>query len=437
MMLTDRYGLALTTQSPAAPDAYVAASDLVLTLYPGAAAAFERALASDPGFALAHAGRARALQMAGDIPGARTAIAAAEAVAPNLPERDQSHVAVFALLIGGRQQEALDAVRRHVARWPRDALVASTAANQTGLIATSGRAGREREQLDYLAALAPHYADDWWFNGHYAMALSELGYQAQARPLIEHSMAQQPRNATAAHALAHFHYENGEPHAAIAFLRSWLAAYPRQGMLYGHLNWHLALVHLQQGDAAEGFRLYEQAFAAKDYHGPALVKLFDAPSYLWRAELAGHPRDRTRWQVLADFARRTFPRPGMPYADWHVALIDAVIGDETAAAAWAQEMDAMVGCGRYPAGPTVAALARAFAAFERRDFARAIEAIELMFAERDRISGSRAQLDLLEFTLLKAYLASGRLDDARRLLADRRAGPRGIPVEGVEAVQSH
>ena len=56
-----------------------------------------------------------------------------------------------------------------------------------------------------------------------------------------------------------------------------------------------------------------------------------------------------------------------------------------------------------------------------------------MFPERDRLSGSRAQIDLVEFTLLKAYLATGRFEEAR-LLVDRRRGPRGIPVAGLEVL---
>jgi len=436
-MLTDRYGLALSTSSAAAWDAYVEGCDLVLTLYPGAVAAFDRAIAADPGFALAHAGRARALQIGSDIAGAQAAITAGQALANGLPGRDASHIGVFSLFVGGKPDAALAAVRRHVADWPRDALVASIAANQTGLIGTSGRAGREQDQLDFLAALAPHYGDDWWFNGHYAMALSELGHQAAARPRIERSIATYPRNATAAHALAHFHYENGETGAAISFLRSWLEDYPRNGYFRGHLSWHLALAHLELGDVEEGFRLYTDAFAADDYPGPALVKLLDAPSWLWRAELAGHPRDHARWQVLHEFAHRAFPRPGVPFADWHVALIDAVVGDATAAEARAREIDEMVRSARYSAGPTVPAIARAFAAFQRHDFSTTIDEIESVFSERERICGSRAQLDLVEFTLLKAYLATGRLDDVRRLREACRPGPRGIPVAGLDVARSN
>ena len=60
-MLTDRYGLALSTGSAAARDAYVEAADLALTFYPGAAEAYDRALGADPGFAMAHAGKAQML----------------------------------------------------------------------------------------------------------------------------------------------------------------------------------------------------------------------------------------------------------------------------------------------------------------------------------------------------------------------------------------
>jgi hypothetical protein len=60
-MQSDRYGLPLSTGSVAARDAYVEAADLALTFYPGAAEAYDRAIAADPPFAMAHAGRAQML----------------------------------------------------------------------------------------------------------------------------------------------------------------------------------------------------------------------------------------------------------------------------------------------------------------------------------------------------------------------------------------
>ena len=58
-MLADRYDLPLSTFSATARDAYVQGCDLALTLYPGAVEAFDRAIAADPGFAMAHAGKAQ------------------------------------------------------------------------------------------------------------------------------------------------------------------------------------------------------------------------------------------------------------------------------------------------------------------------------------------------------------------------------------------
>jgi hypothetical protein len=60
-MLMDRYGLPLSTTSSAARDAYVEGCEAKLTMYPGTIEAFDRALAADPGFALAHAAKAHTL----------------------------------------------------------------------------------------------------------------------------------------------------------------------------------------------------------------------------------------------------------------------------------------------------------------------------------------------------------------------------------------
>ena len=86
--------------------------------------------------------------------------------------------------------------------------------------------------------------------------------------------------------------------------------------------------------------------------------------------------------------------------------------------------------GRYPSGPYLPALARGFAAFERGDFSGAIEALAPLAGENERIGGSRAQHDLIEFTLLKAYINADRPEEARRLLSVRRPGASGIPDHG-------
>ena len=80
------------------------------------------------------------------------------------------------------------------------------------------------------------------------------------------------------------------------------------------------------------------------------------------------------------------------------------------------------------------AVLRGFAAFEQQDFSAAIAALEPTLGELERIGGSRAQLDLVEFTLLRAYLAAGRGGDARRMLEGRGRGAANLPVAGLSAL---
>src|SRR6266478_4685289 len=349
-MLTDRYELPLSTTSFTARDAYVEGCAAKLTMYPGAIEGFDRAIAADPGFALAHAARAHVLLERGDTVAARASMAAANSLAAGLSAREKSHIAFFELLSTGDAEAALSALPAHLNAWPRDVLVLATAAFTNGLIGSSGRAGQKRTLLDLLDRLAPSYGDDWWFTAHHGMALSENGQRDAARPKIERSFAQNPNNPWAAHALAHLCYEDGDPKAARAFLASWLPTYPRNGSLYSHLNWHLALGHLEAGDAAAAYRLLKEAFAPDVHSGPPRGKVTDPVSFLWRWELAGHPRDANAWRMVHDFATGAFPRAGVAFSDMHIALAEAVAGNDPALEARTREMDDLARKGRYPSG---------------------------------------------------------------------------------------
>ncbi len=433
-MLTDRYGLPLSTASFVARDAYVEGCAAKLTMYPGAVEAFDRAIAADPGFALAHAARAHALLERGDAAAAHAAMAAANSRTAELSAREKSHVAFFGLLVAGDAERALAAVQAHLGEWPRDAVVLATTAFTNGLIGSSGRAGQKRMLLGLLERLAPGWGDDWWFTAHHGMALSENGQRDAARPKIDRSLAQNPKNPWAAHARAHLSYEEGDADTARAFLTSWLPTYSRDGALYSHLSWHLALGHLEAGDAAAAHRLFREAFAPEMHSGPPRGKVTDAVSFLWRWELAGHPRDAGAWRIMHDFAAGAVPRAGVAFSDMHVALAEAVAGNDLALAARAGQIDELARDGRYPSGPLVPAVSQAFALFERRDFRAAIDALEPVAGELERIGGSRAQLDLVELTLLQAYFGADRPDDARRMLARRGRGSSRPPVAGLAGV---
>ena len=349
-MLADRYDLPLSTTSAAARDAYVQGCDRALTFYPGAIEAYDRAIAADPGFALAHAGKAQVLIREGDVPAARAALAAASDLAAGLPPREASHIAFLELVFAGRTDAAIAALRAHLAAWPRDALVLSTAANPNGLIGASGRIGQKHEIAALMDSLAPHYGDDFWFLSHHAMALSEDGQLAAARPKIERSVAANPNNAHGAHGFAHVCYESGEPDTARAYLSSWLASYPRDGFFHGHLSWHLSLFELQAGNWDEAVRLYRDAIALDRHSGGPQQKCRMAPRSCGAPNspaIRATPRPGARYTSTGTSA---LPQPGNGLADLHVILALAVMGDDAALDARVRQMEALAREGRYPSG---------------------------------------------------------------------------------------
>ena len=178
-----------------------------------------------------------------------------------------------------------------------------------------------------------------------------------------------------------------------------------------------------------------RCIGALDRHsGGPQQRMSDGAAYLWRSELAGQPRDADAWCALHQYANGALPRPGSGLADLHVILAQAVVGDDTGLEARAKQMEALSRGGHYPSDSYLPALARGFAAFERADFAEAVAVLTPLAGQNERIGGSRAQHDLIEFTLLKACLNAGRLEEARQLLSARRPGACGVPVKGVEVV---
>lgn len=425
-MLRDRYDNALSTASQAARDGYDAAMDAVLAGAPDMVPRFEAVAAEDPGFALGHAGLARARLVMGDGPGAKAALARARAAAEagGADAREAAHVQVHALMLEGRGAEALAAVRAHVAAHPRDALVVQTSTTVFGLIGFSGMAGREAEQLAFNAALAPAYGEDWWFLSQLAFAACEAGQVDRASNLIDRSLALQPRNAHGAHVRSHASYEAGDAAAGRAYLADWLAEYDRAAVLHGHLSWHVALWSLQQGDVEAMWRRVDDAVAPGAAQGVPLNVLTDTASILYRAELAGVPVAPERWRAVSAYALKTFPKPGLGFADFHAALAHAMAGD---AEALHRLRDAAAG----PAADLVREIAEAWEAVAAQRWAEAAAFLTEALQDHARLGGSRAQRDLLEFALLSALLKLGRAEEARRLLTLRRPAQTAAPLAGL------
>ncbi len=412
-MLRDRYDNSISTSSTKARDLYIEAVDRLLAGAPGIVEGFVAIVEADPGFALAHCELARARHIMGDAIGARAALADANRLTDDLSQREASHLHVIELLIAGDAIEAYRAIRAHVTEYPRDVIVAQTCTSIFGLIGLSGQPGREAELLAYTTTLAPHYQDDWWFLSQHAFSLVETGQTTRAATMVDRSLALNPHNAHAAHVRAHVHYEAGEAASGLAFLDRWLSGYDKKGIIHGHLSWHVALWALERGDADLMWRTVDTCIAPGATWGRPLNVLSDSASILFRAELAGLPVSAQRWKAVSVYAKRAFPRTGIGFADLHAALAHAMAGDR-------ETLDAIIATATGPAADLVREAAQAYRAFADRDWLGATRHLITAMTDHARIGGSRAQRDLLEFTLLAALSNQGRTEEAQDLLALRR-----------------
>jgi len=149
----------------------------------------------------------------------------------------------------------------------------------------------------------------------------------------------------------------------------------------------------------------------------------------YETTIAGNGRQAM--QAISAQAHAIMPHATTHFPDIHVALADAVTGNTEALQMRIEEMETLIRVGRYPEGAIILDTVRGLAAFALGDYKGAIDLLSPLLAEAERIGGSRAQEDLVEFTVFRACIEEGRRDELQRLLAARRAGPSRVPVAGL------
>ena len=196
--------------------------------------------------------------------------------------------------------------------------------------------------------------------------------------------------------------------------------------MHCHISWHVALWRLELGRTGEAWDFYRAHLRPGVSTGPPINTLSDSASFLLRAEMAGQARDPELWRELSQYATQWFPAPGIAFADVHGALAHAFAGD-------AEALARIIESAKGPARDVVAPIARAFGAFSHSDWAEAATQLQAVSTSHERIGGSRAQRDLIEYALVVCLLRWGRTDEARGLLQTRRrrSGSGGWPIEGL------
>ncbi len=421
-MQKDQYGNPLTTSSAKARDAYVRGLECNLAAVPGAEEAFQEAISEDENFALAHLAIARNRQVEGRGVSGREPYAKAKACADGLSSQEKGHLQIIGSLLEGKSEGVYDLAYEHLQEHPRDVLVAQACLGVFSLIGFGGLPGREAENLALSALLAPQYGDDWWFLSTHAFSQMEAGQLEPASRSIERSLAINPRNANGSHHRAHLHYEMGETAAGLDYLKDWIADYDRQGVMYCHLAWHIALWALGEGDIETMWQMADTAIDPNVGTGPALNVVTDMPALLYRAELAGVDVAPERWQAISEYATARFAKPRLAFADVHAALAHAMAGN-------AEGVATIIEKANGPAEDLVRILAQAFSALAQQDWRNAIEHLTTALSDHARIGGSRAQRDLIELAMASALARQGKADEAARFLECRRPLALGAAVQ--------
>ena len=420
-VLRDAYGLPLTTESRAAVDAHDRGVRSLLGFGADAIDCFRQAVAADPELVLARAALAVALYLDEQIPAARAemerAVADGTARAASLTPRERRHLEALRLFVGGRGNDAIAVMREILADFPRDMVLMQR------LYYIFFWQGRSAEMLELTRSVLPALAEDGFAWGYHAFALEENGRYDEALPLAERAVAQNPRDAWAVHAIAHVHYERGDNRGGIEALPPRIHPCDHLGYFRNHLLWHLALLHLADGDYERAGRLFESVFGRI----PIAIAsdLQDSVALAWRLDLFGRP-DPARWARLGPATSRWLEMSLLLFHDLHVGMALAASGDWASAELQLGRLRQRSTRSKNPTlGEVVVPLLEGLHAFARGDYPTAVARIEPVDARIVEVGGSRAQREVFHDTLLAGALRAG---EPRAVgLLERRLAKRPNP----------
>lgn len=410
---TDRYGLPISTTSDTAAASYVDAVDRFLAGNVGAPEGLARAVEADDGFAIGHADLALALQMRRQGERAKAHAARARALLGGLTRRERNHVEAIATLVEGDPKRGMALMHEQIAEFPREAMLLMFLA---GPFAQAGRQAWPEENAALADRLAPAFGEDWWFLGFHSFRLHEVDEFERARTLGERSLALHRQNYTPAHSIAHVFYETNDHAAGLTFLGDWLSGYERAAPGHGHVSWHAALFELALGRYDRAMAVYESTLDPTIQRGP--LTLVDAASLLWRWQIYGLTERALPWEPVCRLADELTAAPGFAFNDAHAAMAYASAGEAPSLGRLIDGLRALAKQG-HPLAPTGLALALGIEAFAAGRYAETIRHFEPEMGRLVRISGSHAQREVFEDTLLQAYLRTGRCEPAAELLRRR------------------
>jgi tetratricopeptide (TPR) repeat protein len=421
-MLNDPQGLALPPHDSVAIAALDRALVAFRTYRGDPLAPLDEAIAQAPGLAIAPVAKALILATLFERRFARDAIATLDAAAPALARagaRERTLAAATRRLAGGDWQGGVAALDQVLVEYPRD-LLTLQAAHLTDFIRGDSLNLRNRisRVLPHWSASVPGYS---FVLGMHAFGLEECNQYPEAEAAGRRALEMAPEDCWAVHAVTHVFEMQGRIEEGVRFLEGRKAdwATPDNGFAF-HNWWHLALFHLDRGDAAAALAIYDEVLAGA--LGMAMSRL-DATSLLWRLRLEGADVG-ARFETVADAWRADLESEGGYYAfnDFHATLAFAATGRKPQLAA---VLEAMGEASRVQDANGAMTrdvgleLCAAIEDFSEERYGAAATRIAAVRDIASRFGGSHAQRDLLTLTLIESARLAGRGKLAVHYLGER------------------
>ncbi len=174
-----------------------------------------------------------------------------------------------------------------------------------------------------------------------------------------------------------------------------------------HLTWHLALLRL-----ANDKSVTDDLDDVLAHVGRSAGVLADGASLMWRLSLAGYTD--LPWEVLADIPSP----PGFSFSNFHRAFVLAGTNNLDGLSLYSQELRDRA-AGGHPTAGTCAAVVEALRSFADDDTMTAANELIEIEPSLPNLGGSRAQLEVLDDTIIEALRRSGRSSEARGRLEQR------------------
>lgn len=241
----------------------------------------------------------------------------AERTALNETDWEREHIDVLIGLID-HPDAALAKAQAYIETTPADLLVIS---QLTGNLFFYGGPTKLEAVLNIFESVEDVLGDDWAFLARLEFAASEAGQRKRGRELIERALDIRPQALYSIHGLAHVLHDDGAAEESAGLLQDWLKVHEhgaREGQMYGHVQWHLALAEWQIGDRDAAVRRYQEFCAPGTTTCGPILTLADCGGFLLRDYLKSGQANALGNDVLKHI-ERVWGMMGHPFIALHVA----------------------------------------------------------------------------------------------------------------------